>query len=175
MLSMLFLVLMCSGSADIHDSLKTPLFHRNASGHVVPWKDDLRVEDIWGHWICSSASDCDYAGCSNRDHPWGCGVGGYANCYFVAKESDSDHCITSCTGAPFGYGGEYWSTFCPVPTPAARCDNSDCKFYVFSGVLVLSRAECARGFCKGTIDLQSKGIVSLAPGLLSGFTRLTAL
>jgi hypothetical protein len=40
---------------------------------------------------------------------------------------------------------------------------------------VLSRADCARGFCKGTIDLQSKGIVSLAPGLLSGFTRLTAL
>ena len=175
MLPLLILVLICQTSADIQGSQRTPLFHRNTSGHVVPWNDGLRAEDAWGHWVCSSASDCDYAGCSDRDHAWGCWVGGWANCYFVAKQSDPDHCITSCTGAPFGYGDEYWSTFCPVPPAAALCDNSDCKFYVFSGVLMLSKAECARNFCRGTVDLHSKGIISLVSGLLSGFVRLTAL
>jgi hypothetical protein len=172
---LLFLVSMCSASTDIHYSQRTPLFHMNASGHVVPWKDDLRLESKSGQWLCSSASECDYAGCSNRGRPWGCAVGGHPNCYFVAKRSEPDHCINSCTGAPPGYSDDYWSSFCPLPTPAALCDNSECKFYVFSGVLSLSKADCARSFCKGTIDLQSKGIVSLAPGLLTGFIRLQAL
>jgi hypothetical protein len=83
----------------------------SADIHVQPFPYDAEAASLLQD--CSLDSDCDYAGCSDTGHAWGCGVAGMHKCYFLPQMNDSAYCKNLCTDALHdAQGKEYRASFC---------------------------------------------------------------
>ena len=90
---------------------------------------------------CSSNADCDYAGCSDRGHAYGCGVAGWSGCYFVSRPTDADFCTGLCAEAG-GQDQGSWASFCPAAPSDFKATYAQVRSFLVARRLVLYLTVC---------------------------------
>jgi hypothetical protein len=87
-----------------------------------PWRFEMAMSEYSSRVpACSSRTDCDFPGCSDRGHAWECGElqAEWSVCLFWAAPNHTDFCINLCTKAlSQGQTHEYPASFCPLKKDA---------------------------------------------------------